>query len=549
MLALSSDSPLYTIKDSQTRRNVLAALVIGFLLGYVSFVVGAIFALEGMRALIQIILHRSTWIRYLRQDVPRLFRKTQQGNTKNWKIHQNQFTGEPDRITVSFDYQISLRNSQGTTQPNLVERNIDSQDGTYSLEVVRYLLQQIQEEEEEMKKLKHHGTETTNGFLYLARDPYIGFPLHYIENKRQELLFWAQYVDVGIAFFGLHIFFLAAFLHAKLSADSSEDFWNAMLQATLSPLLMTPYLVVQTRVNHQKRVQAWKDDPMLVTTEFESLSKYWNWMGSTIWQNIYRILFLLGVCTMFLCCGWTALVLGLGMVYCIVEWVDAEAPVQRETLQIFQRQAKPVSASVNKYWREPSRSLFFGITKYYVRISYLAPSGHAVTKDIQSKVMYEECVHHRSNSASIEVLVDPKFPLSGYPTLQFFWDFHHSWPLCYWHLTSFVTMWFYLITSCLALDVDLDYPPEELILPVAIIFTCPLLMLPHASFWRRKQHSQYLQRLYETGTVIDQAPPLLGHNSHVGTRQEEHDSHSIRSDGLSGGEDDSMSSSNSVESW
>jgi hypothetical protein len=103
----------------------------------------------------------------------------------------------------------------------------------------------------------------------------------------------------------------------------------------------------------------------------------------------------------------------------------------------------------------------------------------------------------------LEVLVDPHFPLSGYPTKQFFWDLHNSWPLWYWQGASFAVLWFYLISACLTLDIDLDYPPEELIIPSAIIFLGPTLLLPHASVWRRNAYHKYLLRLYGTGNIVD----------------------------------------------
>jgi hypothetical protein len=481
--------------------NILFAFVIGFYLGHVSFAVGAVFALEGTKALVQIILYRSAWIRFLKEEVPRLFRKTPEGRILVCKIHRNQLTGDTDRCSVSFEYGVATASQTAQSKIiKLVGRIIDSQEGKYSLDVVQYLLEQVQEEEMILKS--HQDSEkVTGGFLYLAQDPEIGFPLHYIENKRQDLLFWAQYVDLGIAFFAFHVYFLAAFIYANLSTESLEDVWIIMLQSALSPLLMSPYLVVQSKANHRQRMDAWKHDPMLVVSDFESLSKYWNCMGSTMLRKLYTISFLLGICIICLCCGWTALFLGLGMVYVIIEWVDAEAPIQRDTLLCFQRQAMSVSAAIDNHWWEQSRSIFFSTKKYYfVSISYALPSGHTVTKHIQSQLLYEECNRH--GHSSTDILVDPHFPLSGYPTLQFFWDLHNSWPMWCWHLVSFFTMWFYLILACLALDVDLDYPPEELIIPIFIILLGPVLLLPHASVWRRKEYHQYLLRLYETGNFV-----------------------------------------------
>lgn len=553
MLSLSLDSPLYTIKNPRSRRNILAAFVIGFLFGHVSLVLGAIFALEGTKALIQIVLHRSAWIRFLKVDVPRMFRKAQQGRIRSWNVHANQLTREPDRYFVSLEHCIAARNSHDNTPKKTAERTIDTQDGSYSLDVVRYFIQQLREVEMELKTVDDDEDvgPKSNGFLYLTRDPDIGFPLHYIENKRQEQLFWAQYVEIGIAFLGIQIFFLAAFIYANLSAQADGDVWIVMLQAILSPILMSPYLVLQSTVRHQQRMQAWKDDPLTAITEFESLSKYWHWLGSTMMRKIYSVVFLLGASILFLCCGSLALVLGLGTIYCVAEWVDVEAPIQRETLQSFQSQAKPVSATVDKFWVEPSRSFLFGSKKYFVQISYVAPSGHTVSKDIESKLLYEDCTQH--DKKDIQVFVHPTYPRSGYPCIQFFWDWHRSWPLWCWHVASIVTLWLYLITSCVVMDVDLDYPPDELIFPVTLIFVCPMLLLPHASVWRRKAYHRYWQRLHETGTILEESggATKLGQDDASTAADYNECSYTIRSNGDGGDSSSSNSSGSSSfdESW
>ncbi|KAG7342831.1 hypothetical protein IV203_020775 [Nitzschia inconspicua] len=411
MLSLSLDSPLYSISNVHIRRNILAIFVFGFVLGHVSFVIGAIIALEATRALIQVALYRSAWIRFLRDDVPKLFRKTQQGRITASKIEYNELTGEPERCWVSFEYHTAIRNDPKKLQQRLIERTIDSQDGNYSLEKVLYFLQQIQADEERTK------SKRKISYVYMAQDVEIGFPFQYIEIKRQEQLFWARYVDICIVFFGFQLYFMAAFIHAKLS---TEDVRDVMVRAALSPILMTPYLVVQSSFQHKQRIQAWKNDPLRVSSELESMQKYWQWMGPTWLRKFYGALFLLGVTGLFLCCGWMVLFLGLAMIYAIVEWIDVEAPIKRETLKEFQSQTKTVAATVDECWLEFSNSFLFGSTGYWVRISYITPSGDAVTKDVQSKMLYDLFAKQNRGNRSIEVLVHPDFPRSGYPSLQFF---------------------------------------------------------------------------------------------------------------------------------
>ncbi|KAL3933986.1 MAG: hypothetical protein SGARI_003572 [Bacillariaceae sp.] len=340
----------------------------------------------------------------------------------------------------------------------------------------------------------------------MTSHPDQGFPLYYVENKRQEQIFWARYVDVGVAFFGVHIYALASIIHGNLAAESSSKLWWLITQSVLSPLLMAPYL-------HQRRMKAWKQDALMISTEFEALWKYWQWMGSSAKRKVYSFLFLSAIVILFLCCGVLSTIMAMVMAYAILAWVDVDAPIQRETLEAFQRRATTVAATVVWCKQQPTRRSILGIIRrytYFVRIQYIAPSsGEHVVKDIRSKLLYEDLTRHGnidSSSSSIEILVDPEYPLSGYPSLQFIWDLHHSWSLCTWHICCFVAIWFYFCTAALALDIDLDDPPEESAVSFGIIFITPMLLLPHASVLRRREYNQSLLDLYEKGSVVEMAP-------------------------------------------
>jgi hypothetical protein len=501
---LPADSPLFAIPNAHMRRNILLSFVIGFLLGFGAFVVGAVVCLEGTRALIRILLHRRKWLKFLHHDVPRLFRKTvarKNGTAGSiaYKMHRNHLTAEIDQCSVSMEYRITFLNSETeATISRLVQRSIDSrQNKKYSLEVIQYLLQQVQEEEEDLHNSTNDNKLSTHAaFLYMPDQPNRGLPLYYVENKRQEQIFWAKYVDIGIAFFGLNIYFLAAFIYGNLMV---EDVGRHMVQTSLAPLLMAPYLVVQAQVQHQRRIHMWHQDPLLLSSEFETLWRYWHRLGTTIRRKIYTLVFLSGIVILYFCCGVMTVMLALAMIYSIVGWVDAEAPIQNETLQTFQNRATKVSATVVRHWRKSAQSVL-ATRKYFVRIQYTAPTGERVVKDVRSKLLFEDL--ERNGNDDIEVLVDEQYPLSGYPTLQFLSDFHHSWSLCTWHVACFGSMWLYLFMAAVALDVDLDDSPEESAISFGIMFITPILLLPHASVMRRKEYDHYLRELRERGEVV-----------------------------------------------
>jgi hypothetical protein len=482
-------------------------------MGYVSFVVGAVVALHAMRSLIQLVWYRSKWITFLDREVPKLFRKTNKGRVIEWSVHRHPLTGETYRFEAWYEY-VAVLPSGSPPQPQqqLIQRHIDSQDKKLPKDTVQRLLDFFPDDERGKQDDSVSEEEPSQEFLYLTQHPHRGVPLHFVEEKRKDMLFWARYVDIGIAFFGIHIYLLGAFIYSSLSeggGDGDDDYdaiKNTMIMAFLAPIFMFPYLSVEANVLHQRRVRAWMEDPFLVSTEVDILRHYCNLVGPSLQRKFYAFSFALGISVLVLYCGWVTLVLGLMAVYSLVQWVDSSVPVSRETLQTFHQRSSTISASILDHWLVPPRS-FFGTTKFCAKIYYIAPSGEQVVKDFESTLLYDECIHQKQHRTSkmttFPLFVDPEYPCSGYPRLQFFQDYYNSWGLGSWQIASFMSLWIFLMAACLALDIDLDHPPEETAFSLFIVLFGFSLLIPQASVLRQNQHNKYLLHLYEGGVIVD----------------------------------------------
>ena len=156
---------------------------------------------------------------------------------------------------------------------------------------------------------------------------------------------------------------------------------------------------------------------------------------------------------------------------------------------------------------------FFETSDHYVRIKYVVPSSlhtsssenrengvvraTVIVKDINSEDLYRQCENSWKTSTIIPVRLDPDYPLSAYPIVQLDRDISNSWSLPKWHVACFSMIWCYLISACIALDVDVDGPPEDLYTAVVVVITGPVLLLPGASILRQIEHDQFISVLYE----------------------------------------------------
>ena len=179
---------------------------------------------------------------------------------------------------------------------------------------------------------------------------------------------------------------------------------------------------------------------------------------------------------------------------------------------------------------------FFGTdnNRNAVRISYIVPSPSSfpfsssgidkkvaktnsttVVKNIQSEFLYKKCTRNsptgtgRTSPATTAtttsiaatttapIHLHPDFPLSGYPTILLNRDISNSWSLLKWHVACLITLWCYLVSACIALEVDVDGPPEDLWIAIIIMISGPFLLLPGASILRQIEYDRFLLDLFE----------------------------------------------------
>jgi hypothetical protein len=197
-------------------------------------------------------------------------------------------------------------------------------------------------------------------------------------------------------------------------------------------------------------------------------------------------------------------------------------------------------------WRSGRR--FFGTdnNRNFVRIRYVVPSPSpssspfsssgidknvaktntnattvVVVKVIQSEFLHKKYTRNShistgrtssaiaSNTASIAttttattvpIHLDPDYPLSGYPTILLNRDISNSWSLLKWHVACLITLWCYLVSACVSLEVDVDGPPEDLWIAIIIMISGPFLLLPGASILRQIEFNRFLLELFEPTT-------------------------------------------------
>jgi hypothetical protein len=308
--------------------------------------------------------------------------------------------------------------------------------------------------------------------------------------------------------------------------DTTDDveFWIVIFQIVVSPLLMAPYLLVEADALYEKQVHFFQTDPLLVCSGFDTLQNLW--YKSSV---VTLLPFLIGVVLHYIMCDFTTLLLELIALYSIVQWLDASTPTNKDVLEKFYDQSSNAEeATILKHWYVLPRGNFLisflcGTMRYYVRICYSISDGSYVMKDIESKVLYDHCRQlqvsnkkkntnneQSTTGTTIDICFDPNCPLSGYPKIQLLEDIHRSWSLRSWQGVCFITLWSYLVSASLSLNVDtVDDPTiDELVMAVIVIFVGPILMLPHAIILRRKQHDEFILNLYENGRgrIVDKIP-------------------------------------------
>eukprot|EP00536_Pseudo-nitzschia_multiseries_P017205 jgi/Psemu1/314138/fgenesh1_kg.1431_\ len=263
-------------------------------------------------------------------------------------------------------------------------------------------------------------------------------------------------------------------------------------------------------------------------------------------ESLYAPSFAVG--TLLLCweCGLMTLLWAYAAVYCMVQWIHPSAPIQREILERFKVDPYVVSnvpatatavsnAASRKGFRKEGwvqrlrASVNPKARNCFVELRYAVPvargrtrqdskwgeadSGTVVIKNIQSEELCRQCEANPASTSVVSVLVDPNFPLSGYPTADLDRDISNSWSLKQWQAACFVTIWCFLFSACSAIDIADNYGDdafavdkrvEDLCTDAIWILTGFGLLLPGASMLRQTEHDRFLVNiLYEpTGSVI-----------------------------------------------
>jgi len=313
---------------------------------------------------------------------------------------------------------------------------------------------------------------------------------------------------------------------------------RAMVWAVVAIALMIPYCLLEARALQRSRFQSWKHDCDLLDfplTEFERIRNALRWLlyfgqegfkstehGS--WnqyctkQALYAPMFLCGTLLLWLACGPQTLLFGYGAVYCMVQWINDTLPIKKEVLKNFRDNPKARNDIVATA-HLASGSEKAGRKQRHVTIEYKlslkissrgknktkVKSTVIVSKDIESAELYRDCAK-ASSTITVPIHLHPRYPLSGYPTVQLERDISNSWSLIRWQIVCFVTIGCYIYVAMSDLELDLTggyyeenpFDERDFWTSALLMMFGPLLLLPGALIMREIQHDQFLlNTLYE----------------------------------------------------
>ena len=466
------------------QRLVLVSCVVGFFLGYLSWIVGSIFAMEALRSLIRILRHRSAWLTKVSSSSSKRYWKTTRATVlaKDKKI-DNLTESESYRVTIQ--YKASEPDNDYQNHNNTIEKMFEGAAG-------RDLYDQVLEGESIKVKV---GTKHPRAMI----------PTILFHRKRRESLYWARYFDLGIAIAGSHLYLFGALTYCRmasvsfaLSSDNPESsssvFGVLVALSILSPILMTPYLILEQRDRHQRRMQLWSEDPALLVTELEAIRSLWYRLGPTWKRKVYAVMLVLGVVEI-------VFFMDLGILPgCLAVWTCAQlcsvVPTRREFLETsYRHQAHTVTGQiVGRHTRQKQ-------SQYFVRIRYPVPSNasKAVEKEIQvPKDLYDGY----APGDNLEVLVLPDRVYSGYPRDKLTRELSTGISTFERQVMCVVTMAAYFVWAWLRL-IDSDFwEVEDVVLFFIIVCAGPSMMMPQADALHRLQYKTWWKELVESGDLI-----------------------------------------------
>mmetsp|Transcript_12920 Transcript_12920/g.30640 ORF Transcript_12920/g.30640 Transcript_12920/m.30640 type:complete len:507 (-) Transcript_12920:1115-2635(-) len=491
--------PVSVLKNKTTQKVVVVAFIIGFLLGYVSFIVGVVACLHGMRSLVQVIRYRRSFLQTLQWHASNA--KNKAFITKAIVVAKKKMV---DSITGECQYKIVL-------EYQLDENNIPVEES---------LTSQI---------LTIQSDEYPIAASEVVRDcPSEGFamPLHVMDGKVipaelyrdriQDLQLWARWVDPIVSVVGICLYLFLAFLYAELVTFSSQGFFTIMGISILSMVFMTPYIVLDVRVRHEQRLEALENDPLDVVTGFEKIRNLWYWysLGPTMTQKLRPVLFAVGLLAMALFSS-IGIIPGCWAVWSLTKWTDAKITSQRESLLRLFQQAKKVKGYIVD-WFVPE---FGHHKKHSVTIRYTAPSGEKVEKKLEHENLTLDYFQHKKSqykdrsvddipppSLPVDLLVLLDHPCSGYPEKKIV----ETWSRFKLQLISFVCLYLYMMCflmeyeDWMPLYFDTENEMVDCLVNDGILFWVPafvpfLLMMPQTYSFHRYRYRRLLHDVFEAG--------------------------------------------------
>eukprot|EP00980_Cylindrotheca_fusiformis_P006188 scaffold1323_cov113-Cylindrotheca_fusiformis.AAC.15 len=489
LFRIPESHPVSVLHNKRTRVVVITAFGLGFLMGYVSFIVGVIGAVNGMRSLIQMLCYRRKYLRLLKRHSMLSKKKSAmvQATVVSRKRAVDPITNHR-RYKVVLDYRLD-------EQANPNQLTIRSTDLPFA------------------SKSVYHDAPREGGIMDLHIIQGKPIPTMLYQDKIQDLQIWAKYVDPIISFIGLYFYLFFAWLYSQLFSTTVEGSATMLIMSLLSLLLMAPYLVLETRSRHEHRMDQLRNNPIELVTEFDKLRNIWQSPCLSLTQKSYPLFFGIGLLLTMEFSNAGAIP-GCWAVWTLAKWTDLRIARQRESLMESFRQAKKVDGFlidcyISGFWSHGSSS---------VTVEYVAPSGETIQKKLANERLLQKYLNKKQHkdddnstsleSATTDILVLSGHPSSGYPEPEI----AESWSLCKDQTVSVVSCLLYLLWFLIQYDDWLPFYLEtnffwldELVNDI-ILFWAPaflgiLLMMPQAYAFHRVRYRKLLADVFESGSA------------------------------------------------
>jgi hypothetical protein len=477
---IPSNHPVSVLRNKRTQVVVMVAFGVGFLMGYVAFIVGVFGALHGMRSLIQILCYRRKYLRLL-------------------KLHS-----------------AYSKNKSSTVQAKVVSRKM-AVDPITSHRRCKVVLEYYTNAQEDSHQLTIHSSNlpfASMAVYYDAHHEGSMMELHLIQGKPIPTVLYQDKVDPIIVFIGLYSYLFLAWLYTQIASASAQGSTILVTMSVLSPLFMAPYLILEVRARHERRTDQLANNPIELITEFDKLRNVWQSSGPTLTQKFCPILFAIGILIMAVFCN-AGVIPGCWTVWTLAKWTDLKITRQRESLVQSFRQSKRVTG----YLVDCHLPGFGQHESNSVTLQYHAPTGEKIEKKLENERLFRNHLKHQQRNANdsissekvpIDVMVLSDHPSSGYPETEI----SQTWSLYKEQIVSVVSLLLYLLWFLIQYDdwlpfyFETNYDLLDSLVNDVCLFWAPawagiILMMPQAYSFHRLRYRKFLADVYETGKTID----------------------------------------------